>query len=163
MWDVLPDNWSFVPGEDPQLFYCPFTTNATRSLFVSPGRSLNTVTPGNTMLMHNGPSIGKHIQNVSCQEELCPHLLFPWGLISVHIRNNVEKANECCWPSLHVLSVVLSPDHNGARAGQSLTRLPVSPRTSRDPWGLTDSVCLPADPDNWGSWPLCSLSTSSGR
>lgn len=47
------------------------------------------------MLMHNGPATGKHIQNVSRQEELCPHLLFPRGLISVHIRNDVEKANEC--------------------------------------------------------------------
>lgn len=131
--------------------------------FVSPGRSLNVVPHGNTMLMHNGTAIGKHIQNVSCQEELCPHLLFPWGLISVHIKNDAGKANECCWPSLHVLSMVLSLDHNGERAGQSLTRLPVSPRTSRDPWGLTRSVCLPADPDNWDSWPLWSLSISNRR
>lgn len=92
---------------------------------------------------------------MSCQEELCPHLLFPRALISVHIRNDVEKANEYCWPSLHVLSLVLSLNHNGERTGQSLTRFSVSPRTSRDPWGLTQPVCLPADPDNWDSWPLC--------
>lgn len=96
--DIRPNNRPFVPGEFLQLFDYPFTTNVTGSLLVSPGQSFKSVTRGNAALMHNGSTIVKYIQkkNVSRQEELCPHLLFPRGLISVHIRNDVEKASECC-------------------------------------------------------------------
>ena len=85
-----------------------------------------------------------------CQDELCPQLPFPLGLIRSHIRNvEEERAAESCWPSPHILSMCLSLGFTMERmnAGQSLTRRTQSPETSRDPWGLTLSVCPLAAPN----------------
>lgn len=61
--------------------------------------------------------------------------MFPLGLISVYIKNDEGKASERIGPPVCFAYGSVNNTQRRQRAGWSLTRLLVSPRTGRDPWG----------------------------
>lgn len=133
----------------------PLKTNVKRSAFVSLSQSFNCVTPwkhcGHALWIRNRRAYRKMClakMNYVCTScSLRDSLVSVSGMLWKRPLNVADPACMFCLRVRHFATM------GRMSAGQSLTRLPPSPRTSCDPWrGGVNSVCVPPSGPRQSGW-----------